>query len=88
MQRRPLIESIWVVETSVPWAAFKAAEYNVSIATENGKVPECDKKMVEGITQKLLVRRDPIPDTISHSPSPSPVTPPSALARILSGLMA
>ncbi|KAI1188588.1 class I glutamine amidotransferase-like protein [Nemania serpens] len=41
-------------ETSVPWAAFKAAGYKVSIATENGKVPECDKKMVEGLTQKLL----------------------------------
>ncbi|KAI0397916.1 class I glutamine amidotransferase-like protein [Xylariaceae sp. FL0594] len=41
-------------ETAVPWAAFKNAGYEVSIATENGKVPECDKKMWEGITQKLL----------------------------------
>jgi hypothetical protein len=28
----------------------------VQLATENGKVPECDKKMLTGITQKLLVR--------------------------------
>ncbi|KAI0969017.1 class I glutamine amidotransferase-like protein [Xylaria arbuscula] len=41
-------------ETAVPWAAFKAAGYEISFATENGKVPQCDKKMAEGITQKLL----------------------------------
>ena len=41
-------------ETAVPWAAFKTAGYEISIATENGKVPRCDKKMVEGVTQKLL----------------------------------
>ncbi|KAI1274971.1 class I glutamine amidotransferase-like protein [Xylaria sp. FL0933] len=41
-------------ETAVPWAAFKAAGYDVSFVTENGKVPRCDKKMVEGVTQKLL----------------------------------
>ncbi|KAI3337986.1 class I glutamine amidotransferase-like protein [Ustulina deusta] len=41
-------------ETAVPWAAFKTAGYEVSFATENGKVPQCDKKMVEGVTQKLL----------------------------------
>lgn len=46
-----------IAETAVPWAAFKTAGYEVSFATENGKVPQCDKKMVEGVTQKLLVCR-------------------------------
>ena len=41
-------------ETAVPWAAFKTAGYEISIATEDGKGPPCDKKMVEGVTQKLL----------------------------------
>ncbi|GAP91577.1 putative family protein [Rosellinia necatrix] len=41
-------------ETAVPWAAFKAAGYDISFVTESGKVPRCDKKMVEGVTQKLL----------------------------------
>lgn len=54
-----LIESICIAETAVPWAAFKAAGYDISFATESGKVPRCDKKMIEGITQKLLVRRSP-----------------------------
>jgi hypothetical protein len=49
--------SLTYLETAVPWAVFKTAGYEVSIATENGKVPECDKKMWEGVTQKLLVRR-------------------------------
>lgn len=77
MRRRLLIESIWIAETSVPWAAFKAAEYDINIATENGKIPECDKKMVEGITQKLLVRRDSLPLAI----------PPSAYAHASSDLI-
>ncbi|KAI0206600.1 class I glutamine amidotransferase-like protein [Astrocystis sublimbata] len=41
-------------ETAVPWAAFKAAGYEVHFATETGKAPRCDKKMLEGVTQKLL----------------------------------
>ncbi|KXJ85071.1 class I glutamine amidotransferase-like protein [Microdochium bolleyi] len=41
-------------ETAVPYAAFKAAGYDVSFVTEAGKTPECDKKMLEGVTQKLL----------------------------------
>jgi putative intracellular protease/amidase len=43
------------VETAVPYAAFKLAGFEVQFATENGKAPECDKKMLRGITQKLLV---------------------------------
>lgn len=57
-----LIAPIRAIETAVPWAAFKTAGYEISVATESGKVPRCDKKMVEGVTQKLLVRHGaPIP---------------------------
>jgi len=41
-------------ETAVPYKAFKNAGFDVQFATENGTIPECDKKMLEGITQKLL----------------------------------
>ncbi|TVY82914.1 Uncharacterized protein LSUE1_G001890 [Lachnellula suecica] len=41
-------------ETAVPYAAFEKAGYVVEFATENGKAPQCDKKMLEGVTQKLL----------------------------------
>ncbi|KAH7395461.1 class I glutamine amidotransferase-like protein [Cadophora sp. MPI-SDFR-AT-0126] len=41
-------------ETAVPYTAFKKAGFEVSFATENGKTPECDRKMLKGITQKLL----------------------------------
>jgi hypothetical protein len=38
-----------------PYRAFKKAGFEVYFATENGKTPECDKKMLRGVTQKLLV---------------------------------
>ncbi|KAF4635703.1 hypothetical protein G7Y89_g2396 [Cudoniella acicularis] len=41
-------------ETAIPYAAFKKAGFEVFFATENGSTPACDKKMLEGITQKLL----------------------------------
>ncbi|KAI0505416.1 class I glutamine amidotransferase-like protein [Xylaria bambusicola] len=41
-------------ETAVPWAAFKTAGYEISIATQNSQVPRCDNKMLQGVTQKLL----------------------------------
>lgn len=41
-------------ETAIPYAAFKKAGFEVQFATENGTVPECDEKMLEGLTQKLL----------------------------------
>ncbi|KAK2612809.1 hypothetical protein QQS21_001089 [Conoideocrella luteorostrata] len=41
-------------ETAVPFMAFKDAGFQVSIATEVGKSPKCDAKMLEGITQKLF----------------------------------
>ncbi|KAI0467356.1 class I glutamine amidotransferase-like protein [Xylaria cf. heliscus] len=64
-------------ETAVPWAAFKAAGYEVSFATENGKVPRCDKKMVEGVTQKLLVRHN------TRAPAPAPVSVPGAKKEVV-----
>ncbi|TAQ88715.1 hypothetical protein B7494_g2978 [Chlorociboria aeruginascens] len=41
-------------ETAIPYASFKKAGFEVDFATENGKAPQCDKRMLEGITQKLL----------------------------------
>ncbi|KAI0157106.1 class I glutamine amidotransferase-like protein [Hypoxylon sp. FL1284] len=41
-------------ETAIPYTAFKDAEYEIKFATENGNSPRCDKKMLEGFTQKLL----------------------------------
>jgi putative intracellular protease/amidase len=46
-------------ETAVPYTAFKKAGFEVQFATENGKTPECDRKMLKGVTQKLLVRDSP-----------------------------
>ncbi len=43
-------------ETAIPYTAFKKAGFEVQFATENGKVPACDAKMLNGITQKLLVQ--------------------------------
>ncbi|RDL34779.1 Class I glutamine amidotransferase-like protein [Venustampulla echinocandica] len=41
-------------ETAVAFAAFKEARFEVQFATENGNTPACDKKLLEGFTQKLL----------------------------------
>ncbi|KAL7620087.1 hypothetical protein AAE478_010637 [Parahypoxylon ruwenzoriense] len=41
-------------ETAVPYTAFKNAGYDVKFSTETGRPPQCDKKMLEGFTQKLL----------------------------------
>jgi len=41
-------------ETAVPFLAFEDAGFQVEVATENGKPPDCDEKMLKGITQKLL----------------------------------
>lgn len=42
-------------ETAVPFTAFKDAGYSITFATEQGSVPKCDSKMLEGITQLILV---------------------------------
>ena len=41
-------------EVATPWHVFKEAGWDVSFATENGAIAGCDKKMYEGLTQKLL----------------------------------
>lgn len=56
-------------ETAVPYSAFKKAGFEVQFATENGKTPECDQKMLKGITQKLLVRSRPIVPSPSTQPN-------------------
>lgn len=53
-------------ETAVPYTAFKTAGYHVSFVTETGNVPLCDKKMLEGLTQKLLVRARQSTDRLCH----------------------
>jgi putative intracellular protease/amidase len=54
-------------ETSVPYTAFKEAGFEVHFATENGKAPECDKKMLRGVAQKLLVIVTPPPCHPPHA---------------------
>ncbi|CAM1505945.1 Fc.00g115820.m01.CDS01 [Cosmosporella sp. VM-42] len=41
-------------ETAVPYIAFKDAGFDVDFATEDGKSPECDKVLLEGLSQKIL----------------------------------
>ncbi|KAF7912349.1 uncharacterized protein EAF01_001370 [Botrytis porri] len=41
-------------ETAILCTVFTNARYTVHFATENGAPPACDRKMLEGITQKLL----------------------------------
>ncbi|KAL6854939.1 hypothetical protein ACO1O0_006075 [Amphichorda felina] len=41
-------------ETAVPYTTFKKAGLDVNFATEAGKSPECDVKMLRGVTQTLL----------------------------------
>ena len=39
----------------MPYAEFKKAGFEVDFVTEKGNMPECDSKMLTGMTQKLLV---------------------------------
>ncbi|WQF78440.1 Putative class I glutamine amidotransferase, ThiJ/PfpI family [Colletotrichum destructivum] len=41
-------------EVAVPYQAFKDAGFHVNFATETGKTPRCDSRMLEGLSQKLL----------------------------------
>ncbi|PHH64273.1 hypothetical protein CDD81_4757 [Ophiocordyceps australis] len=45
-------------ETAVPYATFKKAGFGISFATETGKTPRCDARMMEGLTQLFLVSRE------------------------------
>ncbi len=42
-------------ETAIPFTVWKEAGYDITFATEKGASPRCDKRMLEGLTQKLLV---------------------------------
>lgn len=42
-------------ETAVPYTQFKEAGFEIDFVTEKGNMPECDAKMLTGMTQKLLV---------------------------------
>ena len=46
-----------ISETAVPYAEFKKAGFEIDFVTEKGNMPECDSKMLTGMTQKLLVGR-------------------------------
>lgn len=39
----------------MPYAEFKKAGFEIDFVTEKGNMPVCDSKMLEGMTQKLLV---------------------------------
>ncbi|OAL54653.1 class I glutamine amidotransferase-like protein [Pyrenochaeta sp. DS3sAY3a] len=41
-------------ETAVPYTAMTAAGFAVHFATESGQIPACDRRMLEGLTQKFL----------------------------------
>ena len=42
-------------ETAVPYNELKKAGFEIDFVTEKGNMPECDSKMLTGMTQKLLV---------------------------------
>lgn len=50
----------------MPYQAFKDAGFNISFATEAGKAPECDSKMLTGVTQMLLGAAKPAIDAYNH----------------------
>lgn len=41
-------------ETAVVYVKFREAGFEITISTEKGKTPECDKRMLQGMTGKLL----------------------------------
>ena len=55
IQGRILLYSQSILETAVPYAEFRKAGFEIDFVTEKGNMPECDSKMLTGMTQKLLV---------------------------------
>ena len=39
----------------MPYTKFKNEGFEIDFVTEKGNMPECDAKMLKGMTQKLLV---------------------------------
>ena len=55
-QRKADKKCSWInVETAVPYTEFRKAGFEVDFVTERGNMPDCDDKMLTGMTQKLLV---------------------------------
>lgn len=46
-------------ETAVAFTIFKKARFDVQFATETGKPPKCDDRMLYGVTGKILVGMPP-----------------------------
>jgi hypothetical protein len=44
------------LEAATPFTVFEQAVFEVSYAAKEGKVPECDERMLRGWTGKLLIR--------------------------------
>lgn len=42
-------------EVATPFTEFKKASFDITFATETGNVPQCDERMLSGMTQVLLV---------------------------------
>lgn len=55
IQNRILFVLTLILETAVPYAEFRKAGFEIDFVTEKGNMPECDSKMLTGMTQKLLV---------------------------------
>lgn len=59
VRSRELAKLLWYSqgcsETAVPYTEFKEAGFEIDFVTEAGNMPECDAKMLTGMTQKLLV---------------------------------
>ena len=58
----PIIKAVFLMadyghdptETAVPFTTFQSANYSITIATQDGKVPKCDERMLSGWTQTFL----------------------------------
>jgi len=53
------LHGLWLIEkcleTAIPYHEFKKAGWEIDFVTERGNSPECDAKMLTGMTQKMLV---------------------------------
>ena len=42
------------IETAIPWSVFKASSFSITFATESGKPPQCDSRLLTGLSATLL----------------------------------
>ncbi|OAA63802.1 ThiJ/PfpI family protein [Cordyceps fumosorosea ARSEF 2679] len=59
-------------ETAVPFTKFEEAGFHIAFATEKGKVPQCDTKMLEGITQLILGAKKTVVEQYKSMSASSP----------------